>query len=63
MLRFAIDRSGKVLDYRIEKSSGFELLDREAVAMIQRASPLPPMPPEMRADRLEVVVPVPFVLR
>jgi protein TonB len=63
MLRFAIDRGGNVLDYCIEKSSGYDTLDREVVAMIQRASPLPPMPPEMATDRLEVVVPVPFVLR
>jgi protein TonB len=63
MLRFAIDRGGNVLSYRIEKSSGYEALDREVVAMIQRASPLPPMPADMTADRLEVVVPIPFVLR
>lgn len=63
MLRFAIDRGGNVLSYRIEKSSGYEALDREVVAMIQRASPLPPIPADMAADRLEVVVPIPFVLR
>lgn len=63
MLRFAIDRAGNVLDYKIEKSSGYDTLDREVVAMIQRASPLPPIPPDMATDRLEVVVPVPFVLR
>lgn len=62
MLRFAIDRSGKVLDYKIEKSTGYDTLDREVVAMIQRASPLPPMPAEMTGERLEVVVPVPFTL-
>ena len=62
MLRFAIDRSGKVLDYKIEKSTGYDTLDREVVAMIRRASPLPPMPAEMSGDRLEVVVPVPFTL-
>ena len=63
MLRFAIDRAGNVLDYRLEKSSGYDLLDREVVAMIQRASPLPPMPADMAADRLEIVVPIPFILR
>lgn len=63
MLRFSIDRAGNLLDYRIEKSSGYEMLDREVVAMIQRASPLPPIPSDMGTDRLEVVVPVPFVLR
>lgn len=63
LLRFAIDRSGNVLDYHIEKSSGSAVLDREVVAMIKRASPLPPIPAEMKTNRLEVVVPIPFVLQ
>jgi protein TonB len=63
MLRFAIDRDGNVLNYKIEKSSGYELLDREVIEMIKRASPLPPMPPEMAGSRFEALVPVPFVLR
>ena len=62
MLRFAIDRAGNVLDYRIEKSPGDATLDRAVVAMIERASPLPPIPADMAVDRLEVVVPIPFVL-
>lgn len=62
MLRFTIDRSGKVLDYKIEKSTGYDTLDQAVVAMIQRASPLPPMPADMTKDHLELLVPVPFTL-
>lgn len=63
MLRIAINRGGRVLSYRIEQSSGYELLDREVAAMVQRASPLPPIPAGLDIDRLEVVVPVEFFLR
>lgn len=63
MLRIAIDRGGQVLSFKIEQSSGYELLDREVVAMVQRASPLPPIPAGLDIDRLEVVVPVEFLLR
>lgn len=63
MLRIAIDRGGQVLSFKIEQSSGYELLDREVVAMVQRASPLPPIPAGLNIDRLEVVVPVEFFLR
>jgi periplasmic protein TonB len=63
MLRIAINRGGQVLSFKIERSSGFELLDREVVAMVQRASPLPPIPAGLNTDRLEVVVPVEFFLR
>jgi protein TonB len=62
VLQFAIDRSGNVLDYRIARSSGHAVLDEEVEAMIRRAAPLPPAPPEMRSARLEFVVPVQFVL-
>ena len=40
-LRFTIDREGKVISSQINKSSGFELLDDEVLALIQRAQPAP----------------------
>ncbi|MBN8871707.1 MAG: energy transducer TonB [Rhodospirillales bacterium] len=45
---------------RLQKPSGVELLDEEATALVQRAAPLPP-PPEGR--RMELVVPIQFMLR
>ena len=63
LLYFVMDRSGKVIDYRIQKSSGHELLDHEVEAMIQRAQPLPEIPKDMHRQRLELVVPVQFLLR
>jgi protein TonB len=63
LLRVAIDRAGRVLSYAIEQGSGHEILDREAAAMIQRASPLPPIPARLAGDRLELVLPVDFFLR
>jgi protein TonB len=63
LLYFVMDREGKVLDFRIQKSSGFDLLDHEVEAMIQRAQPLPQMPDSMSQERLELVVPVQFLLR
>jgi protein TonB len=62
-LRFTIDRAGNVLSYRIQESSGHAVLDEEVEAMIRRAAPLPPAPPDMQSARLEFVVPVQFVLQ
>lgn len=62
-VRFTLDRQGRVLSARLEKTSGHEVLDEETVAMVERASPLPPPPPEMTQDRIELVVPVQFYLR
>jgi protein TonB len=63
LLRFTIDRSGRLLDWRIERGSGHAALDREVAAMIGRADPLPAMPAEMPQARLELTVPVQFRLR
>lgn len=62
-LRFAIDRQGNVLSSQINKSSGFELLDNEVLALIERAKPVPAPPPEMGGSRFELQVPVAFSLR
>ena len=60
LLQFVMDRSGKVLEYRILESSGYKLLDEEVVAMIERASPLPEPPAAMEGERFEYKVPVWF---
>jgi len=63
LLYFVMDRTGNVIDFRIQRSSGFALLDNEVEAMIQRAQPLPQIPKEMDRQCLELVVPVQFMLR
>ncbi|THF64890.1 energy transducer TonB [Pseudothauera nasutitermitis] len=62
-LRFTMDRTGNVLQWTIWRSRGYALLDAEVDALIQRAAPLPPPPPEMGGDTVEMIVPVEFFLR
>lgn len=58
---FALDRRGS--DTRIEQSSGHHLLDREVLAMVEGAQPLPPIPDRVGRARLELIVPVRFELQ
>lgn len=62
LLHFTMDRNGTVLTAEIKKSSGYDLLDQEALAMIGRAQPLPPPPAEVAGDPVDLVVPVEFFL-
>jgi len=62
-LFFAVDRDGRLVESRIEHSSGHHVLDREVLAMVERAQPLPPIPEPLGRGRLELVVPVQFQLR
>jgi periplasmic protein TonB len=43
LIAFSIDRAGKVVSNRIESSSGFAAIDNEALAMIKRTQPFPPL--------------------
>ena len=62
-LHFVMDAQGKVLKYEIAKSSGKAVLDEEALALIQRAQPLPALPADFPTRTLDVVVPIEFSLR
>jgi protein TonB len=62
MLHFVMDADGKVESFEIAKSSGRPVLDAEALALIQRAQPLPALPADFPTRTLDAVVPVEFSL-
>ena len=60
-LAFSIDGNGRLLSSRIVASSGSAALDAETLALVQRAQPYPPPPPELAGS--EMTVPVSFNIR
>jgi periplasmic protein TonB len=62
VLRFEVDRNGRVIAYTVAKSSGHPDLDESVEAMMRGAS-LPPFPAEMPQPRMEVSVTIRFSLR
>jgi len=62
-LHFIMNRQGRVLSANIARSSGFDALDQETLALIRRAEPLPPPPPEIAGDSVELTVPVQFFFK
>jgi len=62
-IRVVIDREGRVLSVRLERSSGFRSLDDEAVKLPNRAQPLPKPPTEVQGATIELVVPVEFFMQ
>jgi protein TonB len=53
---FSIDRKGRLLESRVVRSSGSRVLDKEALAVPQRAVPFPP-PALLTGDHVELTVP------
>ena len=62
-VRFTMDRQGRVLSAALERSSGHAALDREALALLERAQPLPAPPAETPGERITLTVPVEFFTR
>jgi len=62
-LAFSIDRAGGVHDARILRSSGSSALDSATMALIARAQPLPPPPPEVQGAHIAIVVPIRYSAR
>jgi len=60
-VRLSVAGDGRVLAARIETSSGHPLLDAEAQAVAERASPVPAPPPQL-GDPAQVIVPMEFYL-
>jgi protein TonB len=61
-LRFQMDRTGHVLSFAVVGSSGVPALDNEALEMIQRAQPLPPVPAAYPGATLTLLAPIVFSL-
>ena len=62
-LRFTLGSSGRVVSHSIARSTGHATLDDEIAALLRRAAPLPPIPPELGRGPLEIIVPIRFQLR
>ncbi|MEE8334510.1 MAG: TonB family protein [Alphaproteobacteria bacterium] len=59
-LKFAITRQGDILYYHLIKKSEYHLLNKAIEWMMDRSSPVPPIPPEIAKNELIFTVPVHF---
>ncbi len=60
LVRFALNRSGEVVSSEVSKSSGNQVLDREALDILRRASPFPPFPAAKPGTQDLYIAPVNF---
>ena len=62
VLRFSVDRSGRVLDFAVTSSSGYPDLD-QSVEEMMRGATLPPFPAGMPQPQMQISVTIRFSLR
>ena len=62
-VRFTLDRTGNVTAAQVVRSSGSASLDDEALAVLQRASPLPAPPDQVAGATFDLVLPIQFRIK
>jgi protein TonB len=62
-LHLRIARKGNLVGIALERSSGYEVLDRHALALVGDLPALPPLPEALEGHEIQVVVPVSYRLR
>ncbi len=60
VVRFVLNRAGEVTDSAVTKSSGNDVLDREAIEILHRASPFPAFPAAKPGAQDTYIAPVSF---
>jgi len=63
VLRISIARKGKLVGIRILRSSGHDVLDRNAEALASALSPYPAPPDDLGTSELEITVPIRYHLK
>ena len=59
---FRVDRQGNILERRIDTGSGFSILDKATIDLLDRASPVPKPPQTLQNTDLTFTVPIAYSL-
>jgi len=62
-LSFTLGRGGQAIASRLAGSSGHAALDAQAMSMVRRAQPFPPIPPEINQSSIAFTIPVEYAVR
>lgn len=62
-LRLLVARKGNLLAVHLDRSSGFDILDQHALAILDQLAILPPLPEGLEANEIQVVVPISYKLK
>jgi len=62
VVELQLDGNGKLKSKKIIQSSGYESLDKQALEMVEKATPFPAPPDVLRGNSFSIKVPIPFKL-
>ncbi len=62
-LGLRIHRTGRLLGVELKKSSGFGVLDENAIKIVKDSAPYPPFPPGINQEELQIDLPVIYEIK
>ena len=62
IVELELDGNGKLKSKKIVQSSGHDVLDKQALEMVEKALPFPAPPEVLRGNSFTITVPIPFKL-
>ena len=62
-VEFKIDAAGRLVSAKVIQGSGSDLLDKEALDVLKRASPFPSPPPHPVGEQIRLALPIEFRIR
>jgi protein TonB len=62
IVELLLDGNGKLKSKKIIQSSGYDVLDKQALEMVEKAAPFPAPPEVLRGSSFSIKVPIPFKL-
>ena len=62
IVELQLDGNGKLKSKKILKGSGYDILDKQALDMVEKAAPFPVPPEAFRGSNFTIKVPIPFKL-
>jgi len=63
VVKFTLDRDGKVVARAVLTGSGAQILDDAAIEILERASPLPVPPRELAGNNFELTLPIQYQVK
>lgn len=60
VIYFQVIRSGRVVELKIEQSSGIDAVDQDCLMAIERSAPFPPLPSEFRDEIIGITIPIKY---
>lgn len=63
VIAFTLNKNGQLMELRLDRTSGYQLLDRAALEAVKHAAPYPEIPAPLKLNTFQFKLPISFILK